>query len=249
MIEKEAVAIVTGAGSGIGRAAAIAFARAGARVAVIDIDHDAALETAARIRDTEAIALRVDVTVEEQVVEAFDTVLGRWGRIDHLFNNAGIRGGTDEAHRMSSVEFRRVMDLNVAGAFLCQREALKAMYEAQRGTIVNMASIMGFSTGPGAAHYTASKHAVIGLTKAAAFEAAPRGVRVNAVAPGTIETPMNVALAGNEKAMRDRYTPAYPIGRLGRPREVAEAVLWLAGSASSFVTGHTLVLDGGYLLR
>lgn len=249
MIDDNAVAFVTGGGSGIGRETALAYAEAGARVVVADIDRAAAGRVAAEMADGRALPLGLDVTSEAQVVEAFAAAMSHWGRLDHLFNNAGIRGGSDEAHVMSEAEFRRVMDINVAGAFLCQREALKLMYGAGRGTIVNMASIMGFTTGTGALHYTASKHAVIGMTKAAAFEAAPRGVRVNAVAPGTTETPLMLAHAGDLQAMRDRYTPAYPIGRLGRPRDIAEAVVWLSGSASAFVAGHTLVIDGGYLLR
>jgi NAD(P)-dependent dehydrogenase (short-subunit alcohol dehydrogenase family) len=250
MIESNSVALVTGAGSGLGRAAALSFARAGARVAAADIDGAAAERTVAEIAAPgRAIALGIDVTVEADVIRAFDSILAAWLRIDHLFNNAGIRGSTEEAHAMSEAEFRRVLDINVVGAFLCQREALRVMYTAGRGTIVNMASILGLATGQGSLHYTASKHAVIGMTRAAALEAAPRGVRVNAVAPGTTETPLTIALAGSEQALRERYTPAYPIGRLGRPEEIAEAVIWLSGSASSFVTGHTLVVDGGYLLR
>lgn len=249
MIDNDAVALVTGGGSGIGRAAAVAFATAGARVAIADIDLAAAERTAAALPPGRAMAIRVDVTSEAEVVAAFGKTVTAWGRLDHLFNNAGIRGGSVEAHEMSEAEFRRVMDLNVTGAFLCQREALKAMYRAGRGTIVNMASIMGFTTGPGALQYTVSKHAVIGLTKAAAFEAAPRGIRVNAVAPGTTETPLMLAHAGDAETIRQRYTPAYPVGRLGLPEEIAAAVIWLSGSASTFVTGHTLVIDGGYLLR
>lgn len=249
MIAQGAVAIITGAGSGIGRETALAFARAGCRVAVTDIDMAAAGETASEIADDLALALKLDVTREAEVIAAFEAVLARWGRVDHLFNNAGIRGQACEAHEMSEAEFRRVLDLNVAGAFLCQRQALRTMYAAGHGTIVNMASVMGFTTGPGALQYTTSKHAVIGMTKAAAFEAAPRGIRVNAVAPGTTETPLMLAHAGDVQTMRDRYTPAYPIGRLGRPEEIADAVIWLSGSASSFVTGHTLAIDGGYLLR
>lgn len=249
MIDKDAVAFVTGGGSGIGRETALAFATAGTRVAVADIDRAAAERVAAEIPAGQALPLELDVTSEAQVVEAFALAMRHWGRLDHLFNNAGIRGGSDEAHVMSEAEFRRVMDLNVTGAFLCQREALKLMYAAGRGTIVNMASIMGFTTGVGALHYTASKHAVIGMTKAAAFEAAPRGVRVNAVAPGTTETPLMLAHSGDLQAMRDRYIPAYPIGRLGQPRDVAEAVVWLSGSGSAFVVGHTLAVDGGYLLH
>lgn len=248
MFKEGSVAFVTGGGSGIGRATAIAFARAGARVCVTDIDL-AAAEESAHAAPGDVIAKRLDVTDEQEVVETLEALVRDWGAVDCAFNNAGIRGTTDPAHEMSTAAFRQVIDLNLIGVFLCQREQLKHMYRRGEGAIVNMASTSGFVTTPLSAHYTASKHAVIGLTKAAAFEAAPHGVRVNAVAPGTIETPLNIALAGGEQEMRDRYAPAYPIGRLGLPDEIAEAVLWLCEDRSSFVTGHALVLDGGMLLR
>jgi NAD(P)-dependent dehydrogenase (short-subunit alcohol dehydrogenase family) len=250
MLERNSVAFVTGAGSGLGKAAALAFAHAGAKVVAADIELEAAESTAHEIaRVSESIAVGLDVTQESQVSDAIARTRSHWGRIDHAFNNAGIRGGTEPAHAMDEAAFRRVLDVNVVGVFLCQKELLAAMYAAGRGAIVNMASIMAFATGPGSIHYTAAKHAVVGLTKAAAIEAAARGVRVNAVAPGTIETPLTVALAGSAEAVRDRYTPAYPMGRLGKPKEVADAVVWLCSDQASFVTGHTLVVDGGYLLR
>jgi NAD(P)-dependent dehydrogenase (short-subunit alcohol dehydrogenase family) len=248
MFDKDAVALVTGAGSGIGRATALAFAKAGCRVAVTDVDAAATQRTAAEIGDA-AMPLRLEVTDERQVADTFAAVMSRWGRVDHVFNNAGIRGARAEAHELDLADFRRVMEVNVTGVFLCQREALRLMYAAGRGTIVNMASIIGGVVFPGAAQYAASKSAVGGLTRAAAIEAAPRGIRVNAIAPGTIETPLNVKLAGGVQEMRDRYTAGYPVGRLGLPEEIADAVLWLSGSASTFVYGHTLAVDGGYLLR
>lgn len=250
MLAESAVAFVTGGGSGLGRATALAFAKAGARVCISDVALRSAEETAhlaSRFAAVEARAL--DVTREDEVVAAIDGVVTRLGRLDYAFNSAGIRGDAIAADVMPINEFQRVMDVNALGVFLCQREELRVMYGAGRGAIVNMASTSGFVTTSGAAHYTASKHAVIGLTKAAAFEAAPRGVRVNAVAPGTVETPLNVVLAGSEDAMRAKYTASYPVGRLGRPEEVAEAVLFLCEERASFICGHTLVLDGGMLLR
>jgi NAD(P)-dependent dehydrogenase (short-subunit alcohol dehydrogenase family) len=249
-LNRDSVAFVTGAGSGIGRATAIAFARAGAKVCVTDLDAAAAERTAHDITALgTAIAFGLDVSDEAQVSQGIRRVVDHWGQLDYAVNNAGIRGALEEAHELGAAEFRRVMDINVLGVFLCLREELRVMYGAGQGAVVNLASTSGFVTTPRSIHYTASKHAVVGLTRSAAYEAAPRGIRINAVAPGTVETPLNIAIAGSETEMRARYTPACPIGRLGRPEEIAEAILWLCEERASFVTGHTLVLDGGMLLR
>lgn len=243
--------IVTGAGSGIGRATAVALARAGALVCVSDVVLPAAEETAHMIAESggRAIALAVDVTDEDAVATMVASVVAEFGRLDGAFNNAGIRGAVRHAHDMTLAEFRRVMEINVTGVFLCQREELKALYRARRGAIVNMASVMAQVVGHAMIHYAASKCAVAGLTRGAALEAAAHGVRVNAVAPGTIETPLNVALAGSVEKMRERWVGSYPMGRLGQPHEVADAVLWLLGDSSSFVTGQMILIDGGMSLR
>lgn len=246
---QDAVAFVSGAGSGLGRATALAFSREGVRVLAADVDLRAAEETAHQCRGAAALPWQLDVTREAEVLAAIATIDREWGRLDYAVNSAGIRGTTDEAYEVTEEAFRQVMNVNVLGTFLCLREELKRMVARGAGAVVNMASTSAFVTTPRSLHYTASKHAVMGLTKSAAFDVAASGVRVNAVAPGTIETPMNVRLSGGEEEMRKRYTAAYPIGRLGKPDEVAEAVLWLCEDRASFVTGHTLVLDGGMLLR
>lgn len=243
--------IVTGAGSGIGRAAAVAAGQAGAAVCVADLDLPSAEETAHIIASSgaAAIALRVDVADEDAVTAMVDATVSAYGQLDGAFNNAGIRGAVDGADTMTLAEFRRVMETNVVGVFLCQREELKAMYARGSGAIVNAASTLAQLASLGAIQYAASKHAVVGLTRNAALEAAGRGVRVNAVAPGTIETPLNLALAGGESAMRERWTPAYPMGRLGQPEEVGDVVVWLLGEQSSFVTGQIIFIEGGMMLR
>lgn len=245
------VALVTGGGSGIGRATALALAHAGAAVAVADIAAPAAEQTAHAIAEAggRTIALRADVTDEAAVVAMVRDTLAAFGRLDAACNNAGIRGLVQSADEMDLAEFRRVLDINVTGVFLCQREELKAMYRQGGGAIVNMASIMSQVASAGALQYVTSKAAVLGLTRTAALEAAPRGVRVNAVAPGTVETPLNITLAGGVEQMRARWGAAYPLGRLGQPEDVAEAVLWLLSDRASFVTGQTLFVEGGMLLR
>jgi NAD(P)-dependent dehydrogenase (short-subunit alcohol dehydrogenase family) len=244
-------ALVTGGGSGIGRVTALALAREGASVCVSDIAGTAAEETAhtVTLAGGRAIALRVDVTDEAAVAAMVRATLSAFGRLDAAFNNAGIRGQVQRADEMELAEFRHVLDINVVGVFLCQREELKAMYRQGAGAIVNSASIMAQLAAAGAAQYVASKSAILGLTRTAALEAAPHGVRVNAVAPGTVETPLNVELAGGVEQMRARWGPAYPMGRLGQPEEVAEAVIWLLGGRASFVTGQALYVEGGMLLR
>lgn len=243
--------LITGGGAGIGRSTAMTLAQAGANICVTDIDLVAAEETAQLISQagSRVIALRVDVTDESAVIDTVDRTVREFSRLDGAFNNAGIRGVVAGAHEMSLDDFLAVMRVNVISVFLCQREELRAMYRNGGGSIVNMSSILGQLASVGAVQYTTSKHAVIGLTRNAALEAAPRGVRVNAVAPGTIETPLNVALAGSMEAARDRWASAYPIGRLGQPQEIADVVSWLLGPHASFVTGQVIYAEGGMMLR
>lgn len=245
------VAMVSGGGGGIGRAAAIAFAREGAAVAVVDIDAGAAERTASEIEAAGGVARAIgaDMTQEAQVDAAVAQVVRVFGGLDCAFNNAGIRGERCAITDMSLAEWRRVIDLNVTGVFLAARAEMQVMRERGRGSIVNISSIYGFVSGPGAAQYTASKHAVIGLTKTLALEAAPQGIRVNAVAPGAVDTPLLSGLMGSSEQAAEFYKTLCPLGRLAHPEEIAEAVLWLASDAASFIVGHTLVADGGYTLR
>lgn len=243
--------MVSGGGAGIGRAAAIAFAREGASVAVVDLDAIAAQQTVDAIAADggKALAIAADMAQEAAVDAAVQQAVQAFGGLDCAFNNAGMRGQRCDVVDMSLEEWRRVMDINITGVFLASRAEMRVMRDKRKGSIVNISSIYGFVTGAGAAQYTASKHAVIGLTKTLALEAAPLGIRVNAVAPGAVDTPLMTKLMGGSEQATEFYKTLCPLGRLARAEEIAEAVLWLASDAASFVIGHTLVADGGYTLR
>jgi NAD(P)-dependent dehydrogenase (short-subunit alcohol dehydrogenase family) len=242
------VAIVTGGGSGIGRAVATAFARLSARVIIVDRDAVTGAELAAEITAAhgKAEAHALDVTDEAGIEQLFADAFERHGRIDVLVNSAGI-AVREAALELPRVDWEKVMAVNATGAFLCARAAARHMLTDAGGRIVNIASIMGFSGGiyPNAS-YQASKGAVVNLTRALAVEWAQRNVRVNAVAPTYIRTPLTAGLLQRPEAVAEimRHTP---MGRIGEPEDVVGAVIFLASRASSLVTGHTLVVDGGFL--
>jgi NAD(P)-dependent dehydrogenase (short-subunit alcohol dehydrogenase family) len=241
------VALVTGGGSGIGRAAALAFAREGAKVVVADIDHAAATDTARQVADHggDARAVLADVSREADIAAMIAEAVGAFGRIDCAFNNAGISGVRYPVHELELADFNRTIGVNLTGVFLCMKHELPVMLKQRGGVIVNNASVAGLRGSPKLAAYVASKHGVIGLTKVAALEYAAFGVRVNAVCPGWTDTAIISGLKDDEPEMFDKLITRVPLRRLGRPEEVAEAVLWLCSDAASFAVGHPLVIDGG----
>jgi NAD(P)-dependent dehydrogenase (short-subunit alcohol dehydrogenase family) len=242
------VILITGAASGIGAAATALFAGYGARVAMIDRDPEVA-RRAAELPG--AIGLVCDVTDREAVFAAVDAVVRHFGRLDGAFNNAGIEGldgGMAPTESYPVEAFEQVMAVNIGGTFHCLAAELPRMEAG--GSVVNTASVMGWLANPGQSAYVASKHAVIGLTRTAALEQAARGVRVNAVLPGAVATPMLLERGFRINPDFARAAPdAHPMGRIARPEEVAEGAAWLLSDKSSFVTGHTLAIDGGLSAR
>ncbi|MDB6160991.1 MAG: short-chain dehydrogenase/reductase [Gammaproteobacteria bacterium] len=245
------VALVTGAASGIGLATARAFAEAGAAVALADVS-GAAVRSAAEdlvAAGRKAIGIRCDVAVEAEVAAMVEQTVSTFGRLDAAFNNAGVQAPPSDMADETAEEFDRVNAINLRGVWACMKHELRHMREQASGAIVNCSSLGGLVGLPGRAAYHASKHGVIGLTKSAALEYAPRGIRINAVCPGTINTPMVANMLEKQADAMKEIMRDQPIGRLGRPEEIASAVLWLCGPGASFVIGHALAVDGGYTAR
>ena len=246
------VALVTGAASGIGKATAYAFARAGYATIVSDVDEEAGRRVLAELQAEEARALfvRCDVSDEEDVRNLIGRAVEEYGRIDAAFNNAGIEGEQAGTIDCPTANFDRVLAVNLRGVWLCMRaEARQMLKQKDAGSIVNCASIAGLVGFAGLPAYVASKHGVVGLTKTAALELAANRIRVNAVCPGAIDTPMLQRVMGESEEGRQMIVSNEPIGRLGAPEEIAEAVLWLSGAGASFVTGQALAVDGGWTAR
>ncbi|RID98386.1 SDR family NAD(P)-dependent oxidoreductase [Simplicispira hankyongi] len=247
---KDKVALITGGSSGIGRAVALAWAREGARVVVSDTNRDGGEQTVAQVRGLggEALFVTADVSQPQDCEALVQRAVEKFGRLDIACNNAGIGGPQAPTADYPLDGWAQVIGINLSGVFYGMKYQLPAMLKNGGGAIVNMASILGAVGFAGAPAYTAAKHGVVGLTQAAALEYSAQGVRINAVGPGFIHTPMISALEENQ-AVNGMLVAAHPIGRLGRAEEVAELVLWLASSKASFVTGSYYPVDGGYLAR
>ena len=242
------VAVVTGAASGMGLVTARSFAEAGAAVALADIDEKAARTAVDDLiaAGHRAIAVRCNVADEAEVAAMVDQTVEIFGRLDAAFNNAGIQSPAVETADASAAEFDRVIAVNLRGVWNCMKYELKQMRQQGSGAIVNCSSIGGLIGLPGRAVYHAAKHGVLGLTKSAALEYASRGIRINAVCPGTVDTPMVSAMLAKEADAMKEIMRDQPIGRLGRPEEIASAVLWLCSPGAGFVIGHALTVDGGF---
>jgi NAD(P)-dependent dehydrogenase (short-subunit alcohol dehydrogenase family) len=242
------VALVTGGTSGIGRETALLFAKTGAKVVVAGRREAEGSETIELIRAAggDALFVKTDVSKASEVDALVQTAVEQFGRLDVAFNNAGIEGIWVPIVRQSEEDWDRTIDINLKGVWLCLKYELRQMLrQGGGGAIVNMSSVTGLSGSAGAAAYSASKHGVIGLTKSAALENAKSGIRINAVCPAVIETPMAERLFGAPK-VHQSVVNSHPIGRFGRPMEIAQAVVWMCSESASFMTGQSMILDGGF---
>jgi len=241
------VAFVTGAANGIGRAAALAFAREGARVVAADMSEPGNRETVRLIEEAggRALAVGCDVSREEDVTAALAKAVDAFGGLDLAFNNAGVEQPLAPAAELTPEAWDRILGIDLRGVFLCMRHEIPLMLQRGGGAIVNTSSGAGVKGIAGQAAYCAAKFGVVGLSKAAALDYASSNIRVNAVCPGIIETPMMDRFSGGTPEGRERVIALEPVGRMGTPEEIAAAVVWLCSDAAAFVVGHAMVIDGG----
>lgn len=245
------VAIITGGSSGIGRATAVALAKEGVKVVVAARRAKEGEETVHLVKEagSDGIFVKTDVANEDDVRSLVEKTVKTCNRLDYAFNNAGIGETTTPLVEQKSNVFDQIMNVNVKGVWLCMKYEIPQMIRSGGGAIVNMSSGAGLMGFPQKSIYVASKHGVLGLTKSAALEYAKSGIRINAIAPGTVETETLKQAAGDNKQFLETLKSMHPIGRIGDPEEIANAVVWLLSDKASFVLGHTLLVDGGMVSR
>lgn len=245
------VALVTGASSGIGRASALAFAREGAKVVAADVAVEGADDTVRLIKAAggDARFVRADMARPAEIEALVRATVEAYGRLDCAHNNAGVPGAEAKTVEYPLADWERVIAVNLTGVWLCMKYEIAQMLAQGGGAIVNTASVAGLQGFSRYSAYTASKHGVVGLTKTAALEYARAGIRINAVCPGYIRTGMTQPVLDRRPGLEARVSSIEPLGRIGRPEEIAEAVVWLCSDAASFVTGHAMPVDGGLMAR
>ena len=245
------ISLVTGAGSGIGRASAMAFARSGAKVVAADISASEGGQTVQKIKAAggEAFFIQTDVAKSSEVQSLIQKTVQQYGRLDFAHNNAGTEGMLAPTADCTEENWDKILATNLKGIWLCMKYEISQMLKQGGGAIVNTSSIAGLVGLKGYPAYTASKHGIVGLTKVAALEYAKKGIRINALCPGLINTPMSDRQTGGNPQVAAQFIAFEPLGRMGTPDEVAQAALWLCSDASSFVTGHSLAVDGGWVAQ
>jgi len=245
------VILVTGGGSGIGRATALKLAHEGAKVMIADYVQEGGERTVKMIKDSggDASFVQADVSIAAQVEAMVAKTVETYGRLDGAFNNAGVEGRFATTVDCAEENFDRIIAINLKGVWLCMKFEIPQMLKQGGGSIVNTASIAGLVGIERLPAYIASKHGVVGLTRTAALEYAMRNIRVNCVCPGAIRTPMTERVLDKEGISEEEWIAPEPIGRMGKPEEIAEAVVWLLSDAASFVTGHPMAIDGGWVAR
>ena len=246
---KNKVALITGGSFGIGRATAIAFAKKGTKIVIADWKENQ--ETMDLIENSggEAIFVKCDVSKSEDVKAMVEETINTFGQLDYAFNNAGIEGASAPTQDCTEENWDKTIDINLKGIWLCMKYEIPEMRKNRKGVIINCSSVAGLIGFQGLPAYVASKHGVIGLTKTAALENAPLGIRINAVCPGVIQTAMIDRLTGKTKEAIKQFTELEPVGRFGQPEEIANAVIWLCSDEASFVTGVAMPVDGGFVAQ
>jgi NAD(P)-dependent dehydrogenase (short-subunit alcohol dehydrogenase family) len=246
-IFEKKVAVITGGSFGIGRATALAFAQRGADIAIADWIENKETEEAIRKEGVKVLFVKCDVSRSSDVKAFIEKVISTFGRIDFAFNNAGVEGSNAPIHECTEENWDKTIGINLRGVWLCMKHEIPFMLQQGKGAIVNCASVAGLIGFPGLPAYVVSKHGIVGLTKNAGLEYAKLGIRVNAVCPGVIKTEMIDRVTGKNKEVEKQYESMEPVGRMGKPEEVAEAVVWLCSDAASFITGHAMPVDGGWI--